>query len=420
MHDIFFDDLRFYPMTGMPKTDESTTVARSADGAGMDVDAVSGSRGHGMAPVADCFAVTDGRISAVGERVPARRTVTLGGRAVLPGFVDCHTHLVYAGERMTEHALRLAGASYAEIAQAGGGILSTVRAVRAASEAELVDAALPRLATLLAEGVTRIEIKSGYGLELKHELKMLRVIRRLDELSPVRVHATFLGAHAVPEGEDADRYLNTVIEQMLPAVVSEGLAEAVDIFVEHIGFSPAHLQRLAAATSDHGLKLRVHAEQLSALGGSGLGASLGAVSCDHLEYATSEDIAAMAAAGTVAVLLPGAFYFLGETRKPPTPALRAAGVPMAVASDHNPGSSPLLSLLTAAHMAATLFGMSAGESVMGITVNAGRALGHPGAGTLAPGSAADFSVWDIPGPEFLVYQLGGLRPEQVYIGGDQV
>lgn len=373
-----------------------------------------------MAAMADCFAVTAGRISAVGERVPARQTITLGGRAVLPGLVDCHTHLVYAGERMAEHALRLAGASYAEIAQAGGGILSTVRAVRAASEAELVDATLPRIAALLAEGVTRIEIKSGYGLELDHELKMLRVIRRLDELSPVRIHATFLGAHAVPEGQDAERYLNTVIEQMLPTVAREGLAEAVDIFVEHIGFSPAHLRRLATATADLGLKLRVHAEQLSALGGSGLGASLGAVSCDHLEYATLEDIAAMAAAGTVAVLLPGAFYFLGETRKPPTPALRAAGVPMAVASDHNPGSSPLLSLLTAAHMAATLFGMSASESLMGITANAGRALGHPGAGTLAQGSAADFGVWNIPGPEFLVYQLGGLRPEQVYIGGDRI
>jgi imidazolonepropionase len=398
VHDVLFENLRFYPMTGIS----------SAPGGEAEREHV------------DCFAVTGGRVSSVGERVPAAQTVSLDGHLVLPGFIDCHTHLVYAGDRMREHALRLAGASYAEIARAGGGILSTVRSVREATEAELVEAALPRISALMAEGVTRIEIKSGYGLDLENELKMLRAIRVLDQRSPARIHATFLGAHAVPEGLTADSYLDQVIHDMLPAIRDENLAEAVDIFVEHIGFSPAHLERLAAAAADSGLGLRVHAEQLSALGGAGLGARLGALSCDHLEYASEQDIQAMAAAGTVAVLLPGAFYFLGETRKPPVAALRAAGVPMAIATDHNPGSSPLLSLLTAAHLAATLFGLDADEALRGITVHAGRALGHADAGTLAPGSMADFCVWDMPGPEFLTYQLGGLRPRQVYIGGESV
>lgn len=396
MHDILFDKLRFYPMTDLPISGSLTPAA------------------------ADCFAVTDGCVSAIGERVPARQTVDLNGCVVLPGFIDCHTHLVYAGNRMAEHSLRLSGASYADIARAGGGIRSTVRSVRAASETELVNAALPRIDALLREGVTRIEIKSGYGLDLDNELKMLRVIRELDRLSPVRLHATFLGAHAVPEGSDADSYIRQVIDQMLPAVADQGLAEAVDIFVENIGFSTTHLRQLASAAAHHGLRLRVHAEQLSAMGGSGVGAGLGALSCDHLEYAVQADIDAMASAGTVAVLLPGAFYFLGQTHKPPIAGLRAAGVPMAIATDHNPGSSPILSLLTSAHMAATLFGLDTAEAVAGITVHAGQALGQTGAGTLALGSAADFSVWDIPGPEFLVYQLGGLCPVNTYIGGEPV
>ena len=398
VHDVLFENLRFYPMTAAPS-------AAGSAGALADVD---------------CFAVTGGRVSAIGERVPARQTVNLDGDVVLPGFVDCHTHLVYAGDRMAEHTLRLAGASYGEIARAGGGILSTVRSVRAASEAELVEAALPRISALMAEGVTRIEIKSGYGLDMENELKMLRAIRELDRRSPARIHATFLGPHAVPEGYTADSYMDQVIDRMLPVIGAESLAEAVDIFVEHIGFSPAHLTRFAGAAADCGLGLRVHAEQLSALGGAGLGARLGALSCDHLEYASDEDIEAMAAAGTVAVLLPGAFYFLRETRKPPVAALRTAGVPMAVATDHNPGSSPLLSLLTAAHLAVTLFGLDAGEALLGITAHAGRALGLADAGILETGSVADFSVWDIPGPEFLTYQLGGLRPRRLYIGGELV
>jgi imidazolonepropionase len=396
VHDILFDKLRFYPMTDPP---------------------ISGSLNP--AP-ADCFAVTGGCISAIGERVPARQTVDLNGCVVLPGLIDCHTHLVYAGSRMIEHSLRRSGASYADIARAGGGIRSTVRSVHAASEKELVDLALPRIDALLREGVTRVEIKSGYGLDLDNELKMLRVIRELDRLTPVRVHATFLGAHAVPEGIDADSYIRQVIDQMLPAVVDQGLAEAVDIFVENIGFSTTHLQQMASAADHYGLKLRVHAEQLSAMGGSGLGARLGALSCDHLEYAQQRDIDAMASAGTVAVLLPGAFYFLGETHKPPIARLRAAGVPMAIATDHNPGSSPMLSLLTSAHMAATLFGLDTAEAMAGITAHAGRALGQTDAGTLVRGSVADFTVWDIPGPEFLFYQLGGLQPVQTYIGGESV
>lgn len=396
MHDVLFDNARVYPIT-----------------AGATADT--------LRDPASCFAVTGGLISAFDEIVPARRTVDLGGQLVLPGFVDCHTHLLYTGDRMAEHAMRLAGATYEEIARAGGGILSTVDQVRAADEATLVEASLPRVNALLAEGVTTIEVKSGYGLDTANELKMLRAIRELDRRSPARIHATFLGAHAVPRGHSRDDYLREVIDEMVPAVAAEKLADSVDIFVESIGFDLQELRRLARAASRHGLHLRVHAEQLSAMGASGQAAILGALSCDHLEYAEPADVDAMASAETVAVLLPGAFYFLRETRKPPIGAFRQAGVAMAVASDLNPGSAPIVSLLTNAHMACILFGLSAEEALMGITRHAARAMGLADrAGQIAVGRPADFSVWDLPGAEFLVYQLGGLRPDAVYVAGARV
>jgi len=375
---------------------------------------------HGVHPCgAGCFAVTGGRFSAVGEEVPATRRVDLGGRLVLPGLVDCHTHLVFAGDRAGEHALRLGGASYEEISRAGGGIRSTVEAVRRSSEDELVELALPRARTLIREGVTAIEIKSGYGLDLANEMKMLRAIRRLDEHLPVRIRATFLGAHAVPPGQTRARYMDEVVEEMLPAVAEAGLADAVDIYVERIAFDIEDLERLAARAMELGLPLRVHSEQLSGMGGTAAAARLGALSCDHLEYADDRDVAALARSGTAAVLLPGAFYFLRESRRPPVEALRQAGVPMAVASDFNPGSSPVASLLISAHMACTLFGLTAMEAVEAITRNGAAAMGlAASAGRIAIGLPADFTVWDLPRPEHLVYQLGGLYPERIYVEGE--
>ena len=392
MHDILFENLRFYPM--------------SAD----------------LTPAAgDCLAVSDGRFSALGESVEARQRVDLGGRLVLPGFIDCHTHLLYAGDRMKEHAMRLSGASYEEIARSGGGILSTVRAVREATVEDLVEQSLPRAQALLAEGVTTIEIKSGYGLDTDNELKMLRAIKRLDELIPARVKATFLGAHAVPEGRERRDYLREVCQEMLPRVADEGLADSVDIFVESIAFGLDDLGMLAESAEAFGLSLRVHAEQLSSMGATRMAAELKALSCDHLEYAGAEDVRAMGENGTTAVLLPGAFYFLGETRKPPIDLLRKHNVPMAVASDINPGSSPIVSLLTNLHMASTFFGLTPDESLAGITRNAAKALGLAGdVGEIALGARADFSVWQLESPEYLLYQLGGISPHAVFVDGVQV
>jgi imidazolonepropionase len=392
MHDILFENLRFYPM--------------SAD----------------LTPgVGDCLAVSNGRFSALGEPVEARQRVDLGGRLVLPGFIDCHTHLLYAGDRMKEHAMRLSGASYEEIARSGGGILSTVRAVREATVEDLVEQSLPRAQALLAEGVTTIEIKSGYGLDTDNELKMLRAIKRLGELIPARVKATFLGAHAVPEGRERRDYLREVCQEMLPRVADEGLADSVDIFVESIAFGLDDLGMLAESAEAFGLSLRVHAEQLSSMGATRMAAELKALSCDHLEYAGAEDVRAMGENGTTAVLLPGAFYFLGETRKPPIDLLRKHAVPMAVASDINPGSSPIVSLLTNLHMASTFFGLTPDESLAGITRNAAQALGLAGdVGEIALGARADFSVWQLESPEYLLYQLGGISPHAVFVDGVQV
>ena len=369
--------------------------------------------------VADCFAVADGRIVSVGVDTPAAQRIDLDGRVVMPGFVDCHTHLVWAGDRAAEFALRQAGADYAAIARAGGGILATVRALRDSDEDTLVALALPRLSALAREGVTQVEIKSGYGLDLDNELKMLRVIRRLAREQPLRIQATFLGAHTVPTGRDRGEYLDEVIDVMLPAVAAEGLADAVDIYVEDIAFSTGDMARLFAAARDHGLALRAHTGQFSDAGATAAACRLGARSCDHLEYAEADAIAAMAANDTVAVLLPGAFYCLQETRRPPVASLREAGVAMAVASDANPGTSPLVSLLTALHMSVVLFGLTPAEALAGVTRHAARALGTD-TGVLAPGRPADFSAWRIDRPAVLAYQLGGLRPDAVYIGGHRL
>ncbi|SNS07700.1 imidazolonepropionase [Sphingomonas laterariae] len=335
--------------------------------------------------------------------------VDCGGRWITPGLIDCHTHLVHGGDRAHEFELRLAGASYEEIARAGGGIVSTMRATRAATEAELVAAALPRLDALIAEGVTTVEIKSGYGLALDHEIKQLRAGRRLGRERPVTVATTFLGAHALPPeyADDADAYIQTVADEMIPAIAAEGLADAVDAFCEGIGFSPAQVDRIFSAARAHGLPVKLHAEQLSNLHGAALAASFGALSADHLEFLDMDGIAAMARAGTTAVLLPGAYYFVRETKLPPVEALRAARVPIALATDCNPGTSPLTSPLLVMNMAATLFRLTVPECLAGMTREAARALGMlDRAGTLEAGKRCDLAIWDVERLAELVYRMG--------------
>ncbi|ODN72398.1 Imidazolonepropionase [Methylobrevis pamukkalensis] len=335
--------------------------------------------------------------------------VDLEGRWVTPGLIDCHTHLVHGGDRAREFELRLAGASYEEIARAGGGINSTVTATRAASEDQLVAAALPRLDALLAEGVTTVEIKSGYGLSLDSELAMLRAARRLGTERAVEVVTTCLAAHALPPEYRADRagYLRLVIDEILPAAAREGLADAVDAFMEGIAFSGEETAQVFAAARKLGLPVKLHADQLSNLHGAALAARFGALSVDHLEYTDADGVAAMAAAGSVAVMLPGAYYTIRETQAPPIAAFRAAGVPMAVATDCNPGTAPLTSLLLAMNMAATLFRMTVDEVVAGVTREAARALGrHRDLGTLEDGKHCDMAIWDIDRPAELVYRIG--------------
>ena len=332
-----------------------------------------------------------------------------GGALVTPGLVDCHTHLVYAGQRANEFAMRLAGASYEEVSRAGGGIVSTVRATRAASEDELFASAAPRLEALLAEGVCAIEIKSGYGLSLDAERRQLRVARRLGEAYGATVRTTFLGAHALPPeyaGRSSD-YIDLVCNRMLPALAEEGLVDAVDAFCERIAFSLDETEQVFKAAQALGLPVKLHAEQLSDMGGAALAARYGALSCDHVEHLSATGIEAMHDAGSVAVLLPGAFYTLRDTQLPPIDALRAAGVPMAVATDHNPGTSPALSLLLMVNMACTLFRLTVAEAINGVTVHAARALGLQDThGRLAVGRPADFVLWNLADAAELAYWFG--------------
>ena len=333
----------------------------------------------------------------------------LRGAWVTPGLIDCHTHLVFAGTRAGEYAQRLRGRSYAEIAREGGGIVSSMRAVRAASLGELIEQSAPRLQALLAEGVTTVEIKSGYGLTLADEAKMLRAARALGESFPVTVKTTFLGAHALPPefAGRADEYIDVIVADWLPRLHGEGMVDAVDVFCENIAFNVEQSERLFNAAHRLGLPVKMHAEQLSNLGGTQMATRHHALSCDHLEYATEADAAALAAAGTVAVMLPIAFYFLADEHKPPIQAFRAAGTSMALATDCNPGSAPTTSLLLAMSMGTRLFGMTADEALAGVTRNAARALGlDVERGTLAPGKAADFVIWNVASVEELSYWIG--------------
>ena len=336
--------------------------------------------------------------------------IDCGGRWITPGLIDCHTHLVHAGNRAHEFEMRLAGASYEDIARAGGGIVSTMAATRAASEDELVAQALPRLDALIAEGVTTIEIKSGYGLSREAELKMLAAARRLGRERPVRVVTSFLGAHTVPPefADNADAYIDHLCKDVLPAVAEAGLADAVDGFCETIGFSERQIARVFETATRLGLPVKLHAEQLSNSHGAALAARYGALSADHLEYLDVQGIAAMQSAGTVAVLLPGAYYFTREKHAPPVEALRAAGVPIALATDCNPGTSPLTSLLLSMNMGATLFRLTVEECLAGVTINAARALGLSAqVGSLEVGKSCDLAIWDIERPAELAYHIGG-------------
>ncbi|GGF51664.1 imidazolonepropionase [Aliidongia dinghuensis] len=364
---------------------------------------------HGVIAAQDGRIVYAGPATDVPPGLDARERIDCAGRWVTPGLVDCHTHLVHGGNRAHEFEQRLAGASYEEIARAGGGIVSTVTATRRAGEDELVAQALPRLDTLLAEGVTTVEIKSGYGLETEAECRQLRAARRLAAARPVTVHTTFLGAHALPPEAAGDReaYIDTVCRDMLPAMVREGLADSVDGFCEGIAFSPDQIARVFETAHALGLPVRLHADQLSNLGGAALAARFGGLSADHLEFTDEAGTAAMARSGTVAVLLPGAFYFIRERQLPPIDLLRRHGVPMAVATDCNPGTSPLTSLLLAMNMAATLFRLTVEECIAATTREAARALGlFDETGSLEPGKWCDLAIWDIERPAELVYRVG--------------
>jgi imidazolonepropionase len=377
-------------------------------------------------------AVDDGAIAISGDRIAwvgpagdlptdyAGETHSLARRWVTPGLIDCHTHLVFAGNRAAEFEQRLAGASYEAIAAAGGGIMSTVRATRAASAAQLAAESLPRLAALRAEGVTTVEIKSGYGLETDTELRMLEVARGLGEHHDVSVRTTFLGAHAVPAdwSGDADAYLAHVCDDVLPAAAAAGLVDAVDAYCERIAFSPRQVAVLFERAAELGLPVKLHADQLSDTGGAALAARYGALSADHLEYTTQDGVDALAAAGSVAVLLPGAFLTLRETRLPPVAELRRARVPVAVATDCNPGTSPVCSLLAALHLGSALFRLTPEECLAGATREAARALGIlDECGTIEAGKRADLVVWDLEHPAELCYWLGRHRPTAVFRRG---
>ncbi|QBY03863.1 imidazolonepropionase [Thalassotalea sp. HSM 43] len=375
------------------------------------------------------LAIADGKIAWLGHMsvLPtlsdAVEVVDVHGMWLTPGLIDCHTHIVYGGNRANEFEMRLQGASYEEIAESGGGIVSTVKATRAASEDELYASAFKRLNALHNEGVTSLEIKSGYGLDLDTELKMLRVAKRLGQALPVSIEKTFLGAHALPteyQG-DSDGYIDLVCNTMIPEVAKQGLADAVDVFCEGIGFNIEQTEAVFTAASEHGIRVKVHAEQLSDLGGSELAARYNALSSDHLEYLSESGAKAMSGAGMVAVLLPGAFYFLRETKLPPLQTLRDNNVRMAIASDANPGSSPINSIQLMLNMACTLFRMTPNEALAGVTCNAARALGiDDKVGELAIGMDADIAMWDIKQPAELCYQYGVNPLAALYKGGQKV
>lgn len=372
-----------------------------------------GNAGAGYGLIRDGAVLMDGaRITWVGpqrEVAPPDSDVThldAGGRVLTPALIDCHTHIVHGGNRAREFEMRLEGASYEEIARAGGGIVSTVAATRTSDPQDLLARALTYVDALIAEGATTIEVKSGYGLDHDTELKMLRVARAIGTSRPIQVVTSFLGAHAVPSDIQADAYIDTVCIPTLRAAHAEGLVDAVDGFCEGIAFSPPQIARVFDVAKDLGLPVKLHAEQLSHQGGTALAARYGALSVDHVEYATDEDARAMVGAGTVAVLLPGAFYTLHETQLPPVAAFRAHGVPMALATDCNPGSSPLSSLLLSMNMGCTLFGLTPEEALRGVTMNATRALGLRDRGQIAPGMRADLAIWDIDDPSELAYRIG--------------
>ena len=350
-----------------------------------------------VGPMADCPDNADARV------------IDCGGRLITPGLIDCHTHLVYGGDRADEFEQRLEGMSYAEISRRGGGIRSTVTATREASEAELLNQSRPRIEQLLNEGVTTVEIKSGYGLDCENEIKMLRVARQLEAEYSVRVMKTFLGAHALPEEftDRADDYISLVCDEMLPQAHAEGLVDAVDVFIESIAFDFPQAQRVFETANALGLPIKAHVEQLSDMGGAMLASEFDALSVDHIEYLSAEDVCGLADKSTVAVLLPGAFYVLRETQLPPINALREQAVPMAIASDANPGSSPLNSILLTMNMACTLFSLTPVEALCGVTINAAMALGlETSHGSLEPGKQADIVIWDLNKPSLLAYQIG--------------
>ncbi|MXO76004.1 imidazolonepropionase [Altererythrobacter aerius] len=387
----------------------ATMVARPGDPLGMIRDAA--------------LTVTNGRIARVGPAAelaaePAAETVPLGGAWVTPGLVDCHTHLVFGGTRAAEHAMRRAGASYQEIAAAGGGIASTIRATAAASDDALLGSARRRLRALMAGGCTTVEVKSGYGHDPASELRLLEVARVLGGEEPVRIVPTLLALHALPPGANRAAFVAQAIDKLLPEAARRGLATAVDGFCEGIGFTPEEIERLFAAAADHGLRVKLHAEQLSNLGGAALAARYQALSADHLEHLDEAGAMAMAQAGTVGVLLPGAFYALNESRKPPVDLLRRRGVRLAVATDCNPGTSPLLNPQLAMNMACTLFGLSPEEALAGMTVNAAAALGLDAeVGTIEPGKAADLCAWAIEDPAELGYWIGLPGPVRRIVAG---
>ena len=406
---------------------EDRRASRSGDGVWYNLRLMPDTRATPSEPAAlggahvaeaeplDAMVVEQGVIAWVGAQsaLPPKYAQLAhhdGQRAwVTPGLIDCHTHLVYGGMRANEFALRLAGASYEEVARAGGGIVSSVRATREASEQSLFDQAARRLTQMLADGVCAIEIKSGYGLSLEHERKQLRVARRLGQVYGVTVRTTFLGAHALPPeyaGRSSD-YIDVVCSEMLPVLAEEGLVDAVDVFCERIAFTLEETERVFKRAQALGIPVKLHAEQLSDMGGAALAARYGALSCDHIEYLSDTGIQAMKAAGTVAVLLPGAFYTLRETHLPPIAALRAAGVPMAVSTDHNPGTSPALSLLLMVNMACTLFRLTVPEALAGVTRHAAQALGLQDThGSLAPGRPANFVLWPVAELAELAYWVG--------------